>query len=51
MKKDVLKKGPKLQLSRETLHILEEPQLLKAANGGFLTKPYVQCTGTGTLLC
>ena len=41
----------KLQLSRETLQILQEPQILKAAQGGALTRPYIQCTGTGTLLC
>ena len=50
MKKTVLKKSLKLQLSRETLRGLEEPQLLEA-KGGFLTRPYVECTGTGTLLC
>jgi hypothetical protein len=33
MKKDVLKKSLKLQLHRETLRTLEEPQLLGAVGG------------------
>jgi len=46
----VLKKDLKLTLSRETLRTLEEQHLLDV-NGCALTRPYIQCTGTGTMLC
>jgi hypothetical protein len=55
MKKSVLKKSPKLKLSRETLRILDE-QLSKGIVGGdfsvycTLTGSH-QCTGTATYVC
>jgi hypothetical protein len=49
-KMQVLKKDLKLTLSRETLRTLEEQHLLDV-NGGFLTRPYAECTSTGTLYC
>jgi len=37
MKKDVLKKGLRLQLHRETLHALEDAQLPAVAGGSVTT--------------
>jgi hypothetical protein len=49
MKKDVLKRSLKLQLHRETLRTLEQPQLQDVV-GGYYTLTCA-CTGTFTCFC
>jgi hypothetical protein len=55
MKKSVTSKSPKLQLSRETLRLLDERLTQDVVGGDFsvnctLTGSH-QCTGTGTYVC
>ena len=45
MKKNVVKKGLKLQLHRETLRTLEQPQLLDIGAGNQITTPLTACRG------
>ena len=52
MKKGKLKKDLKLHLSRETLHMLEHPEVLQGIAGGITLADSCQnCPGKSQLTC
>jgi hypothetical protein len=51
MKKNEMKKGLKLQLNRETLHMLEHPDLERIAGGISLAASCQNCSANSQLTC
>lgn len=51
MKKNKLTKNLKLQLSRETLHRLEQPELERIAGGETLEASCQNCSARSQLTC